>query len=189
MAFRGTPTNPEYMHHALILQQRLDKNLKNMKPLVDTSPPRTKLPLLNNREKILREMKIEKENKLMLDRISSIMGRKRYSSPQAIPFINPRNSALTERKIAYENELIADRIIHAKPMIVTKKEADVFYKHSEEKRKFMQEYDDKQQPKRPWKAGYESPLKPRPPVEKKKMTKQAKKYYSEKLLKPFKYFV
>jgi hypothetical protein len=95
-----------------------------MRPVVDTSPPRTRVPIINNREKVLREMKIERENRLLQERIDGIMKRKRSISPTPKPFISPRNQQVSDKRIWSENALLADRILNVRPKVLTKKEAD-----------------------------------------------------------------
>mmetsp|Transcript_13447 Transcript_13447/g.24054 ORF Transcript_13447/g.24054 Transcript_13447/m.24054 type:complete len:219 (-) Transcript_13447:8-664(-) len=125
--FRGRAANPcsnkfLYMKHVQHCQQLHRDRLQTMKPAIDNKPPKKPTHLTNNkkREQMLEDrfIRIERENRMLLERMSSIMQKKGLDNDSRRHQVKSLNKSYRKKelqRITQENQNILRRIQHSEP--------------------------------------------------------------------------
>ena len=125
--FRGRAANPcsnKYLYSKQIehRQNIHRERLKNMKPAIDNKPPKKPSHLTSNkkREQMMEERftRIERENRLLLEKMSHILSKKTLDNSQNYKPVRSLNKSYRKRelqRITLENQEILRRIQQREP--------------------------------------------------------------------------
>lgn len=143
--FRGRAANPcsnKFLYAKQIEQRQKAhrERLKTMRPAIDNKPPKKPSHLTNNKKREAqmeeRFLKIERENKLLLEKMSYIMSQKALDNKsEAASKVKSLNKTFRKKelqRITEENQKILRRIQERQP----------YYNHAqwEEERKLQEQY-------------------------------------------------